>query len=163
MKQLSVDELTTKLGAFLVEFGLLKPTEPQFSRLVTILHDRLGRFDEFPTLSGWADELTEYSSTQLIFKKSTREATIRGFKAASIKLETADPVVWDLVDQLTDQLTEVVTDNQLTNGDVFWPVRMALTGLDQSPSPVECLWVLGREESLRRLKLAGLKLSEMSA
>jgi glutamyl/glutaminyl-tRNA synthetase len=51
-----------------------------------------------------------------------------------------------------------VSANNLTPGDVFWPIRFALSGLDKSPSPVEILEFLGKEESLKRLSLAQSKL-----
>jgi glutamyl/glutaminyl-tRNA synthetase len=45
------------------------------------------------------------------------------------------------------------------HGDVFWPVRVALSGEMKSPSPVELLAALGKEESLKRLEIAVSKLS----
>ena len=38
------------------------------------------------------------------------------------------------------------------NGDYLWPMRVALTGLKNSPGPFETAWALGREESLKRLR-----------
>jgi glutamyl-tRNA synthetase len=40
------------------------------------------------------------------------------------------------------------------NGDTLWPTRVALSGRTASPSPFEIIWVLGREESVRRLERA---------
>jgi glutamyl/glutaminyl-tRNA synthetase len=51
-------------------------------------------------------------------------------------------------------LADVVIKEKLTNGDVFWPVRVALSGLEKSPSPAELLWSLGKKESEERLKKA---------
>jgi len=36
-------------------------------------------------------------------------------------------------------------------GDVLWPLRVALSGKEQSPSPFELLWALGRDESVSRI------------
>jgi hypothetical protein len=63
---------------------------------------------------------------------------------------------------LSDVLAKVVADGSFTNGDMFWPVRVALTGLEQSPSPAECLWVLGRDESVIRLTSALDHLDELA-
>jgi glutamyl/glutaminyl-tRNA synthetase len=41
---------------------------------------------------------------------------------------------------------------------VFWPVRVALSGEEKSPSPVELAVALGKEESLKRIKRAIKKL-----
>ncbi len=39
-------------------------------------------------------------------------------------------------------------------GETFWPLRVALSGQKESPSPIELLNVLGREESLKRIQHA---------
>lgn len=36
-------------------------------------------------------------------------------------------------------------------GEFLWPVRVALTGAQKSPSPFEVAWVLGRDETMRRI------------
>jgi glutamyl/glutaminyl-tRNA synthetase len=48
---------------------------------------------------------------------------------------------------------------RLTFGDVFWPIRVALSGREQSPSPDELLSVLPRDIILQRLKKAVQSLS----
>jgi glutamyl/glutaminyl-tRNA synthetase len=40
------------------------------------------------------------------------------------------------------------------NGNVLWPMRVALSGRAASPSPFELAWALGREETARRLDAA---------
>ena len=39
-------------------------------------------------------------------------------------------------------------------GGLLWPLRVALTGAQKSPSPFEVAWVLGKTETLERLKKA---------
>lgn len=43
-------------------------------------------------------------------------------------------------------------------GPFLWPLRVALTGQKQSPSPFECAWMLGKVESIKRIKAAIVKL-----
>ncbi len=40
------------------------------------------------------------------------------------------------------------------NGEVLWPLRTALSGAKQSPSPFELLYLLGKDEALRRIDAA---------
>ena len=40
------------------------------------------------------------------------------------------------------------------NGEAYWPLRVALSGQEASPGPVEIADVLGREETLRRIRAA---------
>ena len=39
-------------------------------------------------------------------------------------------------------------------GDLLWPLRVALTGAQKSPSPFEVCWVLGKTETLKRISSA---------
>lgn len=39
-------------------------------------------------------------------------------------------------------------------GNVLWPLRVALTGQEKSPDPFVSAYILGMEESLRRIDLA---------
>lgn len=92
-----------------------------------------------------------YDNAILIFKKSSLEATKIGLGSAFEKLEKlAD---WT-ADATEEAIKQAVTENQLSNGDVFWPVRVALSGEEKSPSPTELLVALGKDESLRRINRA---------
>jgi hypothetical protein len=39
-------------------------------------------------------------------------------------------------------------------GDALWPLRVALSGLKNSPGPFEIMFVLGKDEVLRRIDIA---------
>jgi glutamyl-tRNA synthetase len=39
-------------------------------------------------------------------------------------------------------------------GEVLWPLRVALTGQERSPDPFSCAFILGKEETLQRIKTA---------
>lgn len=101
----------------------------------------------------------EYDASLLVFKKSTKEATLLGLEKTRNKLQSAS---WRTnkfeSDNIQMLLSEVVADNGLTNGDVFWPVRVALSGEERSPSPVELAVALGKEKTLERIKKAIQKL-----
>ena len=43
-------------------------------------------------------------------------------------------------------------------GQVLWPVRMALSGKDKSPDPFTLIYILGKDESVARIKQAVWKL-----
>jgi len=44
-------------------------------------------------------------------------------------------------------------------GSFLWPLRVALSGQQKSPSPFECAWMLGKEESIERIKKAIRKIA----
>ncbi len=49
------------------------------------------------------------------------------------------------------QVRGLVADKGWGNGDTLWPLRVALSGMKQSPSPFELLWTYGKQRSLARL------------
>jgi glutamyl-tRNA synthetase len=98
---------------------------------------------------------TDYKAELLIFKKSDKKNTTTALRVVAEKLKAEEE--WD-ANNVQKVLEYTVIENGLTNGDVFWPVRVALSGADRSPSPVELLSALGKDESLKRLEKAIKKL-----
>ncbi len=99
----------------------------------------------------------EYDGKILIFKKSTKKSTLLGLEETRNKLQETNEKDWNS-QELQMQMGLVVERNDLANGDVFWPVRVALSGEEKSPSPVELAIALGKEESMKRIKKAIRKL-----
>jgi len=58
------------------------------------------------------------------------------------------------IESIAELLGEVVKEGKLAAGDVFWPVRVALSNRAGSPSPQELAWILGKKETLARVKRA---------
>ena len=93
----------------------------------------------------------EYDNAILVFKKSTLEATKIGLEASYEKLEKLDD--WS-AETTETALKQAIEENSLSNGDAFWPIRVALSGEEKSPSPTELLVALGKVESLKRISKA---------
>ena len=69
---------------------------------------------------------------------------------------------WDH-DSIHDCLIDLAQTLEVKNGTVMWPVRIAVSGKMVTPGgAVEILDILGKEESLRRMRL-GLKKLEGSS
>lgn len=143
-----------KVIKLLEDFGLSNVTDGEM--------ELLGR-GGFITLKEMADYILElrknpdYKAEILIYKKSDRETTVKALKLVSSKLVSSKQWNSETIQQL---LTEVVSEGGFTNGDVFWPVRVALSGKEKSPSPVELAVALGRDESVKRIEKAIAKLQK---
>jgi len=55
---------------------------------------------------------------------------------------------------LEERIKAYILENGLQNGPVLWPMRVALSGASQSPSPFELAWVLQKTETIKRLTSA---------
>lgn len=64
---------------------------------------------------------------------------------------------WEETD-IKDSLLKTIERLQIKNGQLLWPLRAALTGLQFSPGAFEVAHVLGKEETLNRIKIALKKL-----
>jgi glutamyl-tRNA synthetase len=60
---------------------------------------------------------------------------------------------WNLK-TLQETLMQTVARLGVKNGQLLWPLRAALSGLEFSPGVFELAWVLGKEETLKRLETA---------
>ncbi len=133
-------------------------TDEQINRVIRLFASRLNNLAELKTMSEFVFNLPDYSADVLIFKKSDVEHTKRGLTEALAKLEEQAEDKWTM-DALDQLLKVVVEENSLGAGDVFWPVRVALSGQEKSPSPAEIMLTLDKKESLTRISKALAKLN----
>jgi glutamyl/glutaminyl-tRNA synthetase len=120
--------------------------ESLLERIIKVYSARLEYLMLLKERSSYIFSLPDYASEMLVFKKSTKEATTKGLAVAIKALTEVNVTRWVSVEQLETLLKEVATTEGLSFGDVLWPVRVALSGVEQSPSPAELAWILGREE-----------------
>jgi len=145
-------KMTDNKSKYLESFGVNDLKEGEL--------DLIGR-GGYNTLKEAADYIkklragSDYAPEMLIFRKSDKERTLIGLQNARSKMQEVNK--WEN-DEIQNALLQVVTENQLSNGDVFWPVRVALSGEEKSPSPVELAVALGKEETMKRIDTAIKKL-----
>jgi len=100
------------------------------------------------------EELPAYSKELFVNKKMKTDVEIaeNSLKLAFNALEGLN--VWTN-ESIFECLKGVAVENGLKNGQVLYPVRIALTGLETTPGGAsEIASILGKEESLARLKKA---------
>lgn len=122
-----------------------------------LVQDRAQTLSEIPKLIAYFFEEPEYDGKLLVFKKSSPEQTQKGLDTALKVLGAVDEKDWR-GDKLQQILDETIAVENLLPGDLFWPVRVALSGQEGSPSPVELLEALGKKESVKRIETAIKKL-----
>lgn len=125
--------------------------------IAELIQTRIDRFDQ--------DEITEkidffealpedYDLEMYKHKrqKSTKEKSIVSLKAAYNLLKDFDQ--WDSVDAIGEEMMKLPAQLDVKNGVVLWPIRTALSGKRATPGGAfEIAYVLGKEESLRRIQV----------
>jgi len=127
---------------------LLKVIAIEKDRLKTLA--TLGDENQFLFL----DELA-YDAKLLAWKENTTEATRTALSQAKALMETLDETDWTR-ENLQEKFLAAAGEKR---GDFLWPLRAALSGLERSPSPMDILWILGKERSVARIESALMKLT----
>ncbi|EYE89109.1 glutamyl-tRNA synthetase [Fervidicella metallireducens AeB] len=118
-----------------------------------LLHSRTEVLGEIPEQLDFFDELPEYSIELYIHKKMKTN-----YENSLESLEKALPVLEGLTswthDSLHDTLSALIEEMGIKNGLMLWPLRTALSGKAFTPGGAyEIAEILGKEESLRRIKI----------
>lgn len=123
--------------------------EEKTNRVLTAVASRMVTLVDFGPLAAiFYVRPTEWLIESLPAKGQTGEEAIAVLNEVKSRLENAHDWTHDGLKALLDEL---VTSRQLKPGQVYLPLRYALTSQLTSPSPLECLVALGREESLSRV------------
>lgn len=158
IKRLSVDELYERIssGGFLNK-ALIKnsPSEMQtpeyLKKVLAIERERLAKLSDVGENNPFffVSELS-YDAALLNWKQNTKEMTKEALIKAEKILQEFPEEKWT-----RENIEKILMDAAgERRGDFLWPLRVALTGAEKSPSPFEVAWVLGKEESLKRIKSA---------
>lgn len=117
----------------------------------------LGEFGEAIEffLPGWEGV---YPAAMLVWWKSDMEKTQQYLQQLTECLEQFSSEGFT-EKTLGDTLLAWVDEKKMGRGDVLWPMRVALTGREHSPGPFEVAAVLGKTETIRRLKNALAKMA----
>lgn len=151
IRNTSTDELAKNIKELYPAAPILKADN--FDRILEVEKSRLATLADIQENTAFYLKTPALDKKLLVFSKSSSEATKKGLEASLSALSGAN---WNKlnVEDFNKLLSDIVAKNNLTNGDVFWPIRYTLSGLEKSASPTELLWVLGKDESIQRLKKA---------
>lgn len=126
--------------------------------LCRILQPRTEVFTQIPEMVDFLTALPEYDAELFTNKKSKTDAGV----SAQV-LDIAIPALAALPEwteeALHTALIGLAEQNGMKNGTMLWPVRISLAGKAVTPGgAIEIALLLGREESMRRLKFGREKL-----
>ena len=127
--------------------------------LCRVLQPRLETFGDIPNQIDFLDEVPNYDNELYVNKKmKTDEAISKTALELSLsRLETVSD--WSN-DNLFAELKALAEENGMKNGQIMYPVRIALSGKAATPGgATEIAVLIGKAETLQRIKTAIEKLS----
>ena len=142
LRELSVDELTSRLEEYTGRTGLRGAVE--------ISREKIQTLADFWPLAGFFFD-GPVDDPKAFEKVIGRDGGVDTLQAARLALAAADPFTFDNVEA---SLREVVEAHGGKAGRVFQPIRVAIAGTTVSPGIFESVTLLGREETLARIDKA---------
>ena len=167
IKKLSVDELYEKAFPFFkekefcktwnVERGTWnkKDKEKYLKKVLTVEQDRLNNLSEVGENNKFFFQDINYEKDLLKWKDMSDEELKESLEKSKQVLENIADANWTR-ENLEKELINTAGDKK---GELLWPLRASLTGEKKSPSPFEVAWVLGKDESLKKITNALKKIA----
>ncbi|MBO5443408.1 MAG: glutamate--tRNA ligase [Alphaproteobacteria bacterium] len=130
--------------------------EEELSR---VLQQRVEVLGDIPAQIAFLENVPEYSNELYVNKKMKTDAEIAKNSLIETRKVLAEVSDWSN-DNLFATLKALAEKLGLKNGQILYPVRIAVSGLETTPGgATELSVVLGKEETLRRIDEAIKKLS----
>ncbi|MEJ2047751.1 MAG: glutamate--tRNA ligase [Dehalococcoidia bacterium] len=160
LRELSHEDLLRKIMPFL-ESGLPQEIKRPISKayvslFLPLIRERINTLAEAAKYADFffLDKL-EYDASLLMGKKMSAATALRALKAAQEKLSSLESFNHDLLEGTLRSLAEELG---LKAGQLFNPLRVAITGRTAAPPLFETMVVLGKERCLKRIRVAVGKL-----
>ena len=122
-----------------------------YPRLAELMQERTEVFSQVPGMVAFLGRLPDYSIDLYTHKKMKTNPEV-----SLASLEMIRPVLEGIDDWseqvIHDTVMAAIAEAGLKNGAVLWPLRIAISGQASTPGgAIEIAWLLGKEETLRRL------------
>ncbi len=149
IKNMSADQLMEYLTPFIPQ-PWLKEKE-KLDRVVGLVQERIKALSEFPELARFFFELPDYPRELLRWRETPDPVIYENLGECQKILEEMHPDIFS--GEVAEKKLQLLAEDR-GKGEVLWPLRVALSGQNNSPSPFEIINVLGRNESLQRITVA---------
>ena len=157
IRRLTLDEYKAVALPFL-RAGMKDADKFDVGRILELLHGRTEVLSEAAGMVDFLEEMPDYSTDLYTHKKmkTNPEVALNALKWVLPILES----ITDFTEQsIHDTLIPAIADSGRKNGQVLWPLRIAISGKASTPGgAVEIAYLLGKDETIRRVKAAIEKL-----
>ncbi len=149
IKSLSASKLMARVKPFLIRAGdidsclLERVCEIEKTRmeLLTDINDLITSYTQQPS----------YDASCLVWKKSDKKDARLQLSGLRQWFSSMDTNTFDSAQLLEEAGKRYISERNLDNGNVLWPLRVALSGLDKSAGPYELAWAFGQKETIKRI------------
>ncbi len=163
IKTLPPEELAERIKNFIPESWLNENNKEILIKAISLEKERIKKLSDFKESADFFFGLPDYDEKLLAWPRPTGEEFIMNKEKTSANLKLLSEEIDKMfkADFTKEKIEETIVPLTAVwgRGDLLWPLRAALSGKEASPGPFEIMEVLGKEETLKRLKTAMEKLS----
>lgn len=152
IRQKSLDELAKLCQPFFTEAGI-KTDLKHLEKVVATERERIKKLSEIVPATEFFFKAPKYQPKLLLWKKLGSREVAENLKILLEFLEKLPENKWGQKN-LETEIKSLIEEKKVGVGDMLWPMRVALSGRKASPGPFEIAEVLGKKESLERIKKA---------
>jgi glutamyl-tRNA synthetase len=156
IRSLTSEEILKRVKPFLDKANI-SAQDDFILKIINIEKERMKTLKDIINLGKFFFKLEDYDASLLIWKNTPKE-----------KIKEVLEKIYNIFKEIKDsefnkinvgaKLTEIINLNNYSRGEVFWPLRVALSGQEASPDPLDILDVLEKNETLKRIEIALNKL-----
>lgn len=155
IRKLTNEEFTARILPIVAKEFPQAEADKEFNKKAALIHERITFFHEAPEMVGFFYKAPAVSADLMASSKQKVEKEDLPTILATLHdlLEAIDEGDWTAERILNDVKASLPTNNYKL-GQLLWPLRALLTGREYSPGAVEVAEVLGKKETMKRLKAA---------
>ena len=152
LRQLDLEQFAELALPYLQKDGV-KLKDGQFNKqAVSLEQARIRKLSEITeAVSFLFLESLEYDAKLLFWKDMAKEEVISSLNLAKEKFNQIEEKDFHFA-TLELLLKDLIKEKGIEPGKFFWPLRVALSGREASPSPFEIAWVIGKKRTISRIE-----------
>jgi len=166
IRKMDLDDLTAKCLPYLLDASLVEKDGEDYKnketgetvsydwikKVVLLAKERLVKLDDISEIVKFLfTEKPDYDPELLLWKKSRKEDTVKNLELLKNFLLGVNDFSKE---NLETEIKKFIEEKGLGAGDMLWPFRIALSGLNNSPPPFDIAEILGRRNTLERIEKA---------
>ncbi|MFA6193855.1 MAG: glutamate--tRNA ligase family protein, partial [Parcubacteria group bacterium] len=150
IREKNIKDLVELCRPYLAEYEE-KLSGEYLQKIVSVERERMKKLSDIAENTEFYFDAPEYDKKILKWKEMSDDDLQKSLQKSLEIFSGTEEGDWTL-DNIKDKLMAVADPKN--RGELLWPLRVALTGKEKSPSPWEVAWVIGKEESVKRISSA---------
>jgi len=158
IKRLTLEDLLERIKPFLNKAGV-RVADDYLLKLIQIERERITLLKEVSQLAMDTISPPALEIDKIAWKKDNKNIAKDVLVYLLKEIELILPETWSDLNLLQTKIMEIVDKTERGRATMLWPMRYVLSGKEKSAGPHELAWLLGKNETIKRMREAVVQLS----